>query len=362
MERELAADRRAAIRYLTVLALVCGLVVAALGALSTTMQAFTGSGTRLGGFPESDYGWRAPQAAFSRPAFRRLGSLDEYTAHADVIVIGDSFSEDRWSGWVNHFAYAERLAAVVFHIDRIALDDLLNHPVYRADPPRYVLVTSNEGLAFARFARLAALDFERPDDAAASTVRTPRRIAHPAAPETFRRERETAMTFRDRMAATGDYVKKALQRAVLGPSSLPVLAVPLDCDTCFSHARNDRVLVMRSTLRPAPYPEATIERGIHGLERVRAAVERDGRTTFRSTVFPSKLNVYRDYIAVDAGPSLIDPRLATRDTGFVDLMPALRAGVRAGTTDVYLPNDHHMGAAGYAIAASVLRESLTRRR
>jgi hypothetical protein len=51
---------------------------------------------------------------------------------------------------------------------------------------------------------------------------------------------------------------------------------------------------------------------------------------------------------------MIVPELIASDTGFIDLLPGLREAVANGLTDVYLPNDHHTGSLGYALAADII--------
>lgn len=69
---------------------VIALGYGAIGFYLLPMASFQGDLTRIGMLPESQFGWRKPQPAVD-PKLMRQSSLQE----ADVLVIGDSFSDDR---------------------------------------------------------------------------------------------------------------------------------------------------------------------------------------------------------------------------------------------------------------------------
>jgi len=349
-----------ATRYLILLACSCSAFLAFFLAIAMKMEAFSGSATRLGGYLEADYGWRQPQEVFAKPAFRRLAALDDYVEPVDIVVVGDSFSEDRKSGWLNYFAFESDLSAVFFHIDRIDPGALLQHPTFVDNPPKYFFLTSNEGLSLLRFERLADLEMTPiKEQRSAKGHRSPtHHEVLPAVAELRLQTRDTHVSLHGRLAATGDYVKKTALRAVFGDRVTEIVALPVDCAECFSNAEPSRALFMHSTIAPRPYPAAFVERAIAGLRSFRRAVEENGETAFYTIVFPSKLNVYSAYVRLSGQHDLIGDRLGPADVGFIDLRPALRRAVTDRVVDVYLPNDHHMGSAGYAVTAAVIADAL----
>lgn len=77
-------------KFFSILVFVATLAYGAVGFHFLPMAGFQGDLTRTGMLPESQFGWRKPQPAID-PKLMRQSSMQE----ADVLVIGDSFSDSR---------------------------------------------------------------------------------------------------------------------------------------------------------------------------------------------------------------------------------------------------------------------------
>jgi len=102
--------------------------------------------TRMGGYLENEFGWNAPQEHFAKPMFDMARSIEDYKRYYDVVVLGDSFSENQSHGWQNYFARESGLSVITFRLGRVKPDDILNSQVYRKQPPKlfiYQIVERN---------------------------------------------------------------------------------------------------------------------------------------------------------------------------------------------------------------------------
>lgn len=77
-------------KFFSILVFVAALGYGAVGFYFLPMAGFQGDLTRMGMLPESQFGWHKPQPAID-PKLMQQSSLQE----ADVLVIGDSFSDSR---------------------------------------------------------------------------------------------------------------------------------------------------------------------------------------------------------------------------------------------------------------------------
>ncbi len=161
-----------------------------------------------------------------------------------------------------------------------------------------------------------------------------------------------------------NYVGDNLARAFLGGTKEEVLQVDLATPAPFSSSVNNRMLIYKDDFakvawwRQMGMPEITCR-----IERMRRRVEANGRTRFILMVPPDKLTAYSAFIRdrslrdVSALSALADrlPQVTPR----LDL--AIKAAIRRGVQDVYLPDDVHWGWAGNRIAADAMLAFLRQR-
>lgn len=97
------------------------------------------------------------------------------------------------------------------------------------------------------------------------------------------------------------------------------------------------------------------------LSRIQDAVQRDGRTLFLAMLIPDKLTAYSPLLTdrTLAGLGVLD-RLDPRAASRLPVARNLQRAILAGTPDVYLPDDSHLGAAGKEILARTLLDELRR--
>ena len=101
--------------------------------------------TRLGGYPERDFGWNSPQLAFRPPLVPIAVPSQPY----DIVVIGDSFSTSQFIApntsrvddgfWTDVFAQRTGLITGAFHRDDVSAAAYLASEVFKAAPPRLLI-------------------------------------------------------------------------------------------------------------------------------------------------------------------------------------------------------------------------------
>ena len=128
---------RAHRRYNLLLLAVLGPVLLLLVATSFFLQPYDGGLTRLGGYPEQQYGWNAPQRRFDPPLYRQFTTREAgYREPVDVVVLGDSFTFSESVAWPNYFVQKTGLRLHSFRLDKTPVDALLDSELFRARPPR----------------------------------------------------------------------------------------------------------------------------------------------------------------------------------------------------------------------------------
>lgn len=321
--------------------------------ISFSIEPLSGSQTRIGGYLETEYGWNKPQLAFKSPHFVRGTSLKDYTEPFDLIVIGDSFSYDEQISWINRVSIEKGLHSLFMHIDKVNIASLLNHPIFQKNPPKYLVIESTESLAFLRFKRILRIlqDYQAPLFDKPLRVSNRKMVANISIPETMLLHREKKAPLIERMRIGGDYILSGIGRLILGKEFLRIRSVKVDCGSCFSNAKQHYFLAVKSNFDPKAYKLNYLPESIDGMKRLKKVVEMNSKTTFISTVFPSKINVYLPYTEYTRNPTIFVEKFITATIQFVDLLRPFRAAVNDKTTDLYLPNDHHAGPAGQEIVA-----------
>jgi hypothetical protein len=127
-------------------------IVLIIGCMEFYFQRLYGDLTRIGNFPERDFGWQSPQPAIPSEQFK-----DYSLAEADILVIGDSFSVSR--NWQT------RLIADGLKLSTIEWKDLKTAETLPSDlgetlrasgfKGRYVIIESVERLFQSRMQLLA---------------------------------------------------------------------------------------------------------------------------------------------------------------------------------------------------------------
>ena len=355
-----AQPPRAAHAYLrTFLALVLP-ALAVLMSFSVYQAPVQGDLTRIGGFTENAYGWIAPHKRFV-PAL----VATRYDRPFDIVVLGNSYSvnpggqTDEGAYWTNFLAQQTGLSVVAISLYDMSVRDLLDHPIFRRAPPRVVVLEMVERY----LVRYLAIE-ERwvgPGIAGcpAPAPAPPVRFSQPlnAAPVAW--QREDAFGFHFDQAV--DVIWKSAWRA-LGAAPTRARSLELTTGALFSSAANHRLLVYDDEFRVPPETAAKTEAALCRLRAIQDRVHANGRTAFLFAPAPDKLSVYSDHVADERfrGLSRLGPFYADERVNHVNLREPLRAGVRCGMVDVYLPNDTHWGTPGHEIVAGAVTAALAK--
>ncbi len=341
-------------RFLIIAAVPISLLSVLVVCLGAWLEPLDGDLTRLGGYPENDFGWRGTQVGFS-PELAPFGVLgDSY----DVVVIGDSFSippgvrsgeprADR-GYWTDFFVQLTGLNVGTFHREMLGPEDLLRSDAWRTAPPRLLVLEyaeRNLGLV-----PLAAVPCEgRPDRGGPDLPRRPvPAVARTYVRDTGHRIGTTAID------ASIDFLIKAVPRWVAGVNTTQVLHYDLTRSDLFSNRRAGELLVYANELRRARTPVAELERIGCTLLNLQEQVEANGWTRFVLMVAPDRSVVYSAWLPGLHLPNMTDILARTPGLQLLRLDHEMSAATAEGVQDVYAPNDTYWASVGKQIAAEAL--------
>lgn len=330
--------------------------------VSSKIEAFDGTLTRIGGFLEKDYGWSGAQYKFASAHCRYAKEVDDYDTYYDIVVIGDSFSQNQDNGFPAFLANNSNASVIVFDFRYTNLSTILNSEVFRKSPPKALIFEADETVLTEgqKFAALEqALQQVEPFHKAESDAS--RGLTHwdPSHSPMLRFGRETHVSLLDRLDLTSDFIFKMAARTLLGGGALDrVVDVGIDCAHCFSNSLHGHYLDWGATFRPILNEAERLHQVKTFAQTLKRKVEQNKQTTVFSLFFPMKSAAYGPFIDDNFYTLLDDPSLYMPETGVVDVISALRQAVRLGDTDVYMPNDHHTGFAGNQAAYSALIDRL----
>ena len=317
--------------------------------LSLQAQPVSGGLTRIGELPESDYGFNAPQMRFKR----RLSVAGIYERPCDVVVIGDSFCETPEGGaWVDFLADRLGISVVVLPW-WTSIQELVRTEPFRSFPPKMVIYESVERL-------LKERQGHKPPEGrdAGLHLKTLPRIE--VRPQNERREpfsRPLRKTFlsADIRQAKDSLVAEAWRRVGLEPKKVRIHRLT---KAMFSSRKADVLLVYYMDGGPQGWSAGDLENIEGNLLACQKEVEGNGKTLFLAMVIPNKLTAYSGYLAAGCIPVLrLSDRLSRRGIRHVPLEGVIERAVREGGTDVYLPNDTHLGVRGAeAVSEAVVSE------
>jgi hypothetical protein len=344
-------------RYNLLLAAIFGPVVTLMIAASFFLQPYDGELTRLGGFPESRYGWQTPQLRFAPPLYQlHKPTGSQYVAPAGVVVLGDSFTTHRAeAAWPNYLVRATGLRVQAFPHGSMTVDQLAQSDGFRRHPPRVVIYQMVERNLMRYLP--AAGGACRATNVVVPAPYAP--VRQPVEPQPIARDTRPAALD---LSLSIDFLTKTLSRELFGYNWTRAKRLALTRDAPFSGPEKRQLLIYRNDLRKSPWTDADWDAARCRLIDLQNRVQANGRTYFVAMIAPDKLTAYSDFLAdrrlaalsrlerLAADPALHLPR--------IDL--ALKRAIRDGVADVYLANDTHWGSAGYEIAAQEVLAHLVR--
>lgn len=358
-------------RFAALLSLTFVTIGAAIITLGVVSDPYIGDLTRLGGYQESEFGWRQPQQRFVPSRY----AVNKFEPGSDVLILGDSMTVHRpgeqtdlgvyWPNWLQART-GWKISAL--HRREVFVTDVLAMPEYQANPPRFLVLEFAER-AITGLERLVVSgpDGERTCDPEQSTSSRSGSIAGlsfaPVAgvmPEAFSQPVGEKKPLD--LSLGGHRLKHVLMRTLL-PGRVQSIAFPFERTELFSSRRADTLLVFRDDLVKIGLPEDAYLRPWCGLKALQDLVEANGHTHLITLVVPDKLSTYlkhtkkvpQPYPEVIPGlaqyPGLYMPR--------VDL--AFASALQAGAVDLFMPNDTHLGYVGHQVLADAfLKDLLTR--
>ena len=307
----------------------------------TGLQPLATDLTRVGGFPDEDFGWSGKEYRFAEPPVAYVKGEGVYEAYTDIVVFGDSFSLRKDSSWISHFVNMTGMTAQVMHYDQGEIKRAVDTDLYRTRPPRVVVFEILERMLLKTF-RKAPVDCRLSDPG----------VPLPADFEPL--EIPLVEYLRDTGKHYGDYklAAKIIRNRLLllagQEEKLKPRIAELTVDTLFSHRKSGELLYFKGDLEKREWPENLSSKVRCGLERIRRHVEANGYTAFAVMLVPDKLSVYSPWL-VDEGLAhltLLDNRTLTTIPHSLDIRTMAIHEVEQGFIDFYLPGDTHWSSKG----------------
>ena len=334
-----------------------GLFLTPLFGLTLYMDPLSNELTRVGGYLENDYGWNLPQEHFETPLFTKADSIEDYNEYYDIVVLGDSFSDNESHGWQNYLANKTGLTIISFNMFSMSVDEVLSSPKYLKYPPKYFIYESVE--------RDLPSRHNECDSKTKSTIKTsfpPRIKYNPLEVSIKEKERNKGIdAIKDKNIGSAiNYVTKFAARTIFDINITEVQELSLSRAGLFSSNINDSVLVLTRDFKIREINDEQINIAKCSLLQLQDKIRSNGKTEFLAMVFPNKTSVYSEFILDDAysNMSIASSIENTPGLNIVNLFAGYLSSVRKGVIDFYLPNDTHCGYYAYKQAANAVIEFL----
>lgn len=333
--------------YLGAFAATLALALGATVAAALYVEPLDGELTRLGSYPERDFGWNLPQRRLPGGAKQ----VEAFAGGGDLLVVGDSFSTN--GVWQPFLARETGLAWRTLEIGMTSLPGLIGSRAFRDDPPRIVIVQSVERDLLNRFENLGfACDERAPAQFAGPLPPLERQESAQLLEERRPRFAPARMNLRYAAAVVG----RTLARRVRGGDSGTTRRFRLTTDGLFSNRRSGEILVYAGDLDTHAWRTEQVERAACAVRGLQDAVEDNGTTLFLFVLAPDKSSAYAPYIADQRFRRRRETTQLLVDRGVraVRVDRALARAIAAGERDIYTPNGTHWSPRGYEIAAAAI--------
>ena len=301
--------------------------------------------TRLGYLSENDYGWNTPQIRYRNSHFDTTRSADGY----DIAILGDSFALDRNRSWVNTVALATGLRITVQHHDAINLFQMAD--VHWDNPPQLYIFETTERRLFDR-TRLCS-GKESPHKR--NTMGLEAIMFWPNDPLTDIIPESRARTISLTNVSLGYYIKKVYSKYAEPHSEKQVLVEELESHDLFTNVKSNFLLYYNGENNKRRWPRDAIKQINCGAAKLNRFAKDVLRAHFMLLVMPDKSSIYADHaINKTISSSRLHQLKESDDFLYVDLYEKLRALVRSGEVDVYLPNDTHISGRTHTFVGEVV--------
>ncbi|MBI9088534.1 MAG: hypothetical protein JEZ12_04915 [Desulfobacterium sp.] len=319
-----------------------------------TTPCFIGDLTRIGGYSEQAFAPKQPQIRFQKPAFTKIFNLREYKAYHDVLVVGDSFSQNKAYGWQNYIAEKSGWSILTFHKSDVNIPDLLNSEAFQKHPPKiFIYEIAEHGLHDFRFKGAehgGKSGSKRPDGAIQLNPVPKEKVV-----------KKEALSFDMDISHGIHRLQKSIKKAT--GSRQKVFRLPLSNGRFFSNESSDEILIYygdfsKNDINPDQW--ISVNSDLHKLQN---RVQANGQTLFLLMIAADKSSIYKPYIQNSPKPILSALKLLG-DVNSLNVLPIhefLSQKIRtAGEMDIFLPNDTHWSNIGHSTAANAVIEYLRR--
>jgi hypothetical protein len=310
------------------------------------LQPLNGDLTRIGHWPERDYGWNA-----TNPPVQPLPNA--LRADTNLVVLGDSFSElNLWQSFLQQarpdvravtFDYndicpeqlPQLLDAQGLQISKLVLETVENSFIYRFDGALCSRALHPEQLLPRQFPLDARYGARRP-----------------------RHLRQAPQDLEWMLATNLNLLRLALwpRRDVVGYTA----NVQLARSDLFSSDRPGRLLFLGGDLVRAGWSPSDLDRAAAALHQLQAQLAARG-VALQVVVVPDKSTAYRhqfDYARLVGAPIDWAAFFARQHLPAIDLERDFTRSIDAGAVDFYLPNDTHLSLQGYRHMAANIAAAL----
>jgi hypothetical protein len=303
--------------------------------LSLYFEPVSGDLTRVGRWPERDYGWNKPQPAAS---IRANGTA---ITNPQVLVLGDSFAHPNI--WQSYLAKSRHLEILSFQYQDVGcVDNWLQWVSEQRYPNLRTVVIETVERGFVPLLRNLNI--------------CPRRT-----PKSFQLAESNVTPTRPQKGLTLDasYLIPTVTntlRALWSDGSMvsgEVINVPLSTDKLFSNRKASRLLYFAEDELKKSWSDKDQAAAVDNLKRIQYEFAKKGLRLL-VIVVPDKSSVYRPYLSKEAskvGYPDVSEQLKTAGVNSVNLLSYFQHAA-GETIDLYLPNDTHLSTQGYKLMAS----------
>lgn len=297
--------------------------------------------TRVGGFPEEDFGWFGTEYRFAEPPVETIGEGGVYEKYTDMVVFGDSFSLKEDSNWVFHFVNATGLSAQSMYYYHGGIERLVETDLYRSRPPRVVVYEVVERLLKDTF-RDSPVDCNVLD-----TVIPLPAVSEPLNIPLLGYERDMSRRYGDYQLGIKILRNKLNFLAGRG-DKLKARVASLTVDSLFSNRKSGQLLYIGDDLKQRTWPDDVPQKVLCGLNSIRERVEANGYTAFVVMFAPDKFSVYTPWLADDglAHLSVLESRALTGIPHSLGTRARAVQAIEQGFVDFYIPGGTHWSSKG----------------
>jgi ribosomal protein S8 len=290
--------------------------------------------TRLGYFDESEFGWESAQYKYKQ----RLFGIGKIGKKYDVVVLGDSFSQDSLIGWVNVVAEYTSLNIGVFHIKNIDVNQFITS--YEDHPPRVLIYETVERELLNRLQG----NYQCEDQIIPGFNK--------AAYSGEKKEVSLIRYFRDKRLKKFNidlnYEIKKFVKQHIYKIKTPVRRYRLNRSDLFSNKRPGEILILAEDHIKRQWSSEDLESIKCASIQLQNKIQKNGYTVFVLMIIPDKSTLYGSYGKDENfSTSKLSLLKDVKGLNYLDLVKPLSHSVIAGEKDIYLPNNTHFSARAY---------------